>query len=140
MREFSLVQKLSVLCTILLVVLAVLTAPVFAQATAAFGTVSGTVLDASGAPVPTAKVTVSNASLGLNREITTTDGGIFVAPALVHGGGYKVTVGKVGFASAPRRRRGSVPLPLASRTAPTPGGPRRAHLARGQPPGWPDLA
>ena len=99
MREFSLFQKCAVLCTSLLVVLTVLTAPAFAQATAAFGTVSGTVLDASGAPVPGAKVAVSNSSLGLNRELTTTDGGIFVAPALVPGEGYKVTVGKEGFAS-----------------------------------------
>jgi hypothetical protein len=68
MRQFSLFQKFSVLCTTLLVVLTVLTAPAFAQATAAFGTVSGTVLDASGAPVPAAKVTVSNPSLGLNRD------------------------------------------------------------------------
>jgi hypothetical protein len=99
MREFSLFKKIAVQCTILLVVLMVLTAPAFAQATAAFGTVSGTVLDASGAPVPGAKVTVSNPSRGVARELTTTDGGIFVAPALVPGGGYKVTVGKEGFAS-----------------------------------------
>ncbi len=82
----------------LLVVLMVLTAPAFAQATAAFGAVSGTVLDASGAPVPGAKVAVSNASLGLNRELTTTDGGIFVAPALAPAQGYKVSVNKEGFA------------------------------------------
>ena len=97
MREFSLFQKFTVQCTILLVVLMVLTGPAFAQATAAFGTVSGTVLDASGAPVPGAKVAVSNPSLGLNRELTTTDGGIFVAPALVPGEGYKVSVSKEGF-------------------------------------------
>jgi hypothetical protein len=98
MREFSLFQKLAVLCTALVVVLMVLTAPAFAQATAAFGTVSGTVLDASGAPVPGAKVAVSNPSLGLNREETTTDGGIFVAPALTPAQGYKVSVTKEGFA------------------------------------------
>src|SRR5271157_170030 len=98
MREFSLFQKFAILCTALLVVLTALTAPALAQATAAFGTVSGTVLDASGSPVPAAKVTVSNASLGLNRELTTTDGGIFVAPALAPGQGYKVSVGKEGFA------------------------------------------
>ena len=98
MREFRLFQKFAVLSTALVVVLMVLAAPAFGQATAAFGTISGTVLDASGSPVPAAKVAVLNASLGLNREITTTDGGIFVAPALVPGGGYKVTVGKEGFA------------------------------------------
>jgi hypothetical protein len=99
MRQFRRFQRFAVLCTILVVVLMVLSAPAFAQATAAFGTVSGTVLDASGAAVPGAKVTVSNPSRGVARELATTDGGIFVAPALVPGQGYKVTVGKEGFAS-----------------------------------------
>jgi len=98
MREFSLFQRFAVLCTALLVVLMVLTAPAFAQAITGFGAVSGTVLDASAAPVPGAKVVVFNPSLGLNREETTTDGGIFVAPELVPAQGYKVSVSKVGFA------------------------------------------
>src|ERR1043166_3222388 len=54
---------------------------------AGFGTISGTVRDASGSVVPGAKVVVSNAALGFNRELTTTDGGIFAAPALVPSGG-----------------------------------------------------
>jgi len=99
MREFRLFRKFALQCTTLLVVLMVLTAPAFPQATAAFGSVSGTVLDASGSPVPAAKVTVSNSSLGLNRESSTTDGGIFVAPALTPGQGYKVGISKEGFAS-----------------------------------------
>src|SRR5579864_6391273 len=49
----------------------------FGQATAGRGAISGTVLDASGSPVPDAKVVVSNPSLGLNRELTTTGAGIF---------------------------------------------------------------
>ena len=50
MREFILFLKFAVLCTILLVVLILLPAPAFAQATAAFGTVSGTVPGAKVAP------------------------------------------------------------------------------------------
>ncbi len=82
----------------LIIVAVVFAASVFAQATAAFGTVSGTVLDATGAAVPGAAVTVSNDSLGLKRELTTTEGGIFVASALVPASGYKVSVSKQGFA------------------------------------------
>jgi len=69
----------------------------FAQATAGRGAISGTVLDASGAPVPDAKVVVSNPSLGLTRDLTTTGAGIFAAPALVPEKGYVVTVDKQGF-------------------------------------------
>ena len=69
------------------------------QATAGLGTISGTVRDASGSAVSAAKVTVSNPSLGLVRELTTTDAGIFSAPALVPADGYKVAVSKPGFAA-----------------------------------------
>ena len=69
------------------------------QVTAGRGAISGTVLDASGAPVPDAKVVVSNPSLGLTRELTTTGSGLFAAPALVPEKGYKVTVEKQGFAT-----------------------------------------
>ena len=82
----------------LTVISAAFAACAFAQATAAFGTVSGTVTDSSSAAVPGAAVTVSNPSLGLTRELTTTEGGIFVAPALVPAQGYKVSVSKQGFA------------------------------------------
>ena len=67
------------------------------QATAGFGALSGTVRDASGSAVPDAKVVVTNSSLGLNRELATTGAGVFAAPALVPGTGYKVTVSKQGF-------------------------------------------
>ena len=67
------------------------------QATAGLGTISGTVHDASGAAVPAAKVVVTNASLGVTRELATTDGGLFVAPALVPAEGYKVAITKQGF-------------------------------------------
>jgi hypothetical protein len=68
------------------------------QATAGRGAISGTVRDASGATIAGAKVVVSNPTLGLNRELTTTDAGIFAAPALIPTDGYKVAVSKQGFA------------------------------------------
>jgi len=82
-------------CVALLVFLACVAA--WGQATAGLGAISGTVRDASGAPVPAAKVTVSNPALGLTRELSTTDAGIFAAPALVPAEGYKVSVNKEGF-------------------------------------------
>src|SRR5262245_25442042 len=69
----------------------------FGQATAGLGAISGTIRDASNSPVPDAKVVVSNPSLGLTREQTTTDGGLFAAPALVPAKGYQVSVTKAGF-------------------------------------------
>jgi hypothetical protein len=86
-------KKLAVISTLLFVC----AAGAFAQVAAGLGAISGTVLDASGAPVAGAKVTVANPSLGVTRELTTTDGGIFVAPALVPNPGYKVSVSKQGF-------------------------------------------
>jgi len=77
----------------------VFTANVYAQATAGLGAISGTVRDASGSAVPGAKVVVSNPSLGLTRELETTDAGIFAAPSLVPSQGYKVTVSKQGFST-----------------------------------------
>ena len=68
------------------------------QATAGLGAISETVTDASGSPVPAAKVVVANPSLGINRELVTTGAGDFAAPALTPEKGYKVTVQKDGFA------------------------------------------
>ena len=69
----------------------------FGQA-AGLGSITGTVTDASGSPVPGAKVVVSNSEKGISRELTTTGAGIFSAPALTPSGGYKVTVNQPGFA------------------------------------------
>ena len=77
----------------------VLALSAFGQATAGLGAISGTVLDSSGAPVAGAKVVVSNQSLGVNRELTTTGAGVFAAPALVPESGYKVLVEKPGFSA-----------------------------------------
>ncbi len=65
---------------------------------AGLAVISGVVRDASGASVPNAKVTVSNETNGMVREISTNDAGLFTAPALTPAAGYKVSVQVTGFA------------------------------------------
>jgi hypothetical protein len=72
-------------------------APVHAQSTAGFGSISGSVRDASGAAVPNAKVVVSNKEKGITRNLNSNESGLFAAPALVPGPGYAVTVDAPGF-------------------------------------------
>jgi outer membrane receptor for ferrienterochelin and colicin len=82
----------------LVMVLALLPACAWAQAVAGLGAITGTARDASGAVVSGAAVTISNSSIGFNRRLETTDAGIFAAPSLTPGPGYKVEVEKPGFA------------------------------------------
>lgn len=70
----------------------------FAQAAGGVAGISGVVRDASGAVVPNAAVVVSNDAQGLTRNLKTNDSGVFTAPALTPGSGYKVTVTAPGFA------------------------------------------
>ncbi len=60
--------------------------------------IGGVVRDPSGAVVPDVPVVVANESQGLLRNLTTNQDGIFSAPALIPGAGYKVTVTAPGFA------------------------------------------
>src|SRR5438045_2792863 len=60
------------------------------------GTISGSVLDSSSAPVPKARVTVTNIATGLNRETLTASDGGFVFP-LVPVGPYTISVEAPGF-------------------------------------------
>ena len=69
----------------------------FAQAGGVAG-ISGVVKDPSGSAVPNAKVEISTASRGAIRTVQTNTSGIFTAPALQPGPGYKVTVTASGFA------------------------------------------
>jgi outer membrane receptor protein involved in Fe transport len=71
----------------------------FAQSGAGLGSISGVVQDASGSAVPNATVVVSNDAKGIRRNLETTSGGQFTAPALIPDAGYKVTVSKAGFAN-----------------------------------------
>jgi hypothetical protein len=69
----------------------------YAQSTAGFGGIAGTVRDASGAAVPNAKVVVTNAGKGITRNLNSNDAGVFTAPALVPAAGYSVAVEAQGF-------------------------------------------
>ena len=75
----------------------VFAAGAYAQATAGLGSVSGTVRDATGAVIPGATVVVVNDAKGIKRTMTSTDAGVFAAPALVPSSGYSITVTKQGF-------------------------------------------
>ncbi len=75
------------------------TGSIWAQSAAGVAAISGTVHDASGAAVPNAKVVISSDARGEVRSITTNAAGVFSAPALQPGPGYKVTVTAAGFAS-----------------------------------------
>ena len=77
----------------------VFVAGAYAQATAGLGAVSGTVRDASGAVIPGATVVVANDGKGIKRTMTSTDAGVFAAPALVPSPGYSITVTKQGFST-----------------------------------------
>jgi len=67
------------------------------QSLAGLSALSGTVRDTSGALVATAIVTVSNSSLGIERNMLTNDDGYFVAASLPPSTGYEVSVKKEGF-------------------------------------------
>ena len=68
-----------------------------AQSAGGVAGISGVVRDASGSFVPAAKVVVANDALGVARNLTTNDAGIFTAPALIPGPGYRVAVTASGF-------------------------------------------
>jgi hypothetical protein len=70
----------------------------FSQVSGGLGGLTGIVLDPSGAAVPNAMVVVENTALGLHRQLTTTGGGVFNAPALAPSAGYGVTISAPGFA------------------------------------------
>src|SRR5215472_9496091 len=80
--------------SLLLVVLLACAAAGFGQST---GTIQGTVLDSSGAPVPNAMVTVHDESTGQERTLNTDSAGIYSAPSLPVGT-YRVEVKAAGMA------------------------------------------
>src|SRR5579862_9354079 len=69
----------------------------FGQASAGTAGISGVVRDPSAGAVPNAKVVISSAGQGTIRSLTTNVDGVFTAPALTPGPGYKVTVTAAGF-------------------------------------------
>lgn len=85
----------AVVCTVVLCASLVFAASSTAQET--FGTINGTLVDPSGAPIPNAKVTVTNTDQGIVlREVTTDADGFYTVPKLVVGH-YAVTIEAAGF-------------------------------------------
>ena len=70
----------------------------FGQASGGLAGISGVVRDPSGAVVPGARVVISSDTQGALRTVNTNDDGLFSAPALAPGAGYKVEVTASGFA------------------------------------------
>ena len=70
--------------------------PIFGQTEAINGSIRGHITDATGAPIPNAKVEATNTSTGFTRTADTSSEGYFVIPNLPLGP-YTVTVRKEGF-------------------------------------------
>src|ERR1041384_6004889 len=60
------------------------------------GTINGDVTDATGAPVPSAKVKIKSLAIGFERDAATGENGSFTVPN-VAGGDYEVTIEAAGF-------------------------------------------
>src|SRR5579883_2157517 len=69
----------------------------FGQAAAGTAGIAGVVHDPSGSSVPGAKVVISSTGQGIIRTLSTNADGVFTAPALTPGPGYKVAVSATGF-------------------------------------------
>jgi hypothetical protein len=67
--------------------------PMFAQSG---GTINGDVTDATGAPVPSAKVKIKSVAIGFERDAATGENGSFTVPNLP-GGDYEVGIEAAGF-------------------------------------------
>ena len=61
-----------------------------------YGTLTGTVTDASGAPIPSAKISAVNTGTGITRETATDERGNYVFTDL-QAGTYKVTIAAPSF-------------------------------------------
>jgi hypothetical protein len=70
---------------------------IVAQTTAGMGAITGTVRDITGSVIPNAKVTITNDSKGVRRNLQANDAGVFSAPSLPPGTGYTVAVTSQGF-------------------------------------------
>jgi hypothetical protein len=76
--------------------LLMLTGPRCANAQVSGGTLSGSVTDQSGAPLPQAPVTINNVATGLTRTVNTNQDGLYSVPNLLPGT-YEVSVSRPGF-------------------------------------------
>jgi len=82
----SLLALLLVACTLL---------PAW-RAAAQTAQITGRVIDATGAVVPGTSITVRNVATGIDRKVTTNEGGYYTAPLLLPGE-YRVIVSREGF-------------------------------------------
>jgi len=73
---------------------------VYGQSAAGVAGISGVVRDPSGAAVPNAAVVISSQTQGTARSLNTNESGVFSAPALIPGSGYRVTVTAAGFSTS----------------------------------------
>jgi hypothetical protein len=90
-------------CTLTFLVLSAVTLslPGYGQ-TAATGTITGTVADSNQAVVPGARIILRNTDKGIDREVTTNNDGIYVAPFL-QPGNYEVITSSTGFGSVDQK-------------------------------------
>ncbi len=93
--SFAVRAKGLVIC---LFALLCLIAPVNAQTQITAGTIQGIVVDANGAALPGAEIEIRNVDTNLAKNLTTDEGGRFVALQLP-AGRYNITVTKSGFAT-----------------------------------------
>jgi hypothetical protein len=81
---------------VLILVVAVVSTPVFVQAQNAYGTILGTVTDSAGAVVSAASVTVTNVGMNLSYRLASGSEGNYFVPNLIPGT-YTVTIQALGF-------------------------------------------
>jgi carboxypeptidase family protein/TonB-dependent receptor-like protein len=91
-------ESLSVVVELVLAVALCFLSPVGANAQIAGATLTGTVVDASGAVVPNAQISITNEATGEVRTITVDSAGVYSAPNLLPGK-YDVTATATGFAT-----------------------------------------
>ncbi|MGA2329153.1 MAG: TonB-dependent receptor [Bryobacteraceae bacterium] len=84
---------------ILLVALALVLGPCAANAQVLYGSLTGSVVDASQAAVPNATVVALNVGTGVSRQVSTSTQGVYLFTGLLPGV-YKVTVSAAGFSKA----------------------------------------
>ncbi|MGA1998763.1 MAG: TonB-dependent receptor [Terriglobales bacterium] len=82
--------------TLVVFILCATAVPSFGQGSG-FGSITGVVQDSTGAVITGARVTVTNPSKGITREMETSSSGAFAATALVPASGYVVKISKQGF-------------------------------------------
>src|SRR5882762_4362761 len=91
----SITRPRRALALLALGVVALAPAAIYAQSSGV-GTISGTVLDSTGAAVQKATVEITDTDTGVSRTVTSTDAGEYAAPFL-QPGHYEVVVSATGF-------------------------------------------